>query len=765
MISLRGGSASRAAGFCLLLSLPLFSSLFGQQGESGGDERVPESASAPPAMSPPTSPPEIRAHFLEEAPSLDGDVLEDPVWNSVQPASGFWQTRPFEGRPATEHTEVRVAYTMETLYIGVVCFDSDPRLMIVADSRRDSPLDETDSFQMILDTYHDRQNGFVFGTNPAGLEYDGQVANEGEGGGFGGGRQRGGSGGGFNINWDGSWQVRTRTGEYGWSIEFAIPFRTLRYPSVESQRWGVNFQRNIRRHNEVAYWAPLPRQFNLYRLSLAGDLVELEIPSQRNLKFVPFAVGRVRKQGQGDSVRTGDAGFDGKYSVTPSLTLDFTYNTDFAQVEVDEQQINLDRFNLFFPEKRPFFLENAGLFAVGDSGEAELFFSRRIGIGSEGDLIPILGGARLTGKAGQTNIGFLTMQTEKVGDLAPTNNFTVARVRQDLANRSYVGGMFVNRQASGDLAIGGDYNHTFGFDGRWGIGPYMDISGFAAATSTPGLEGDAYAFKIGARYDSEAWLLQANYTELGENFNPEVGFLAREGGYRKPDFLIFHRWRPDFGGFYELRPHVSYRGFWTPEGFQQTGFLHVDNHWEWRNGYEVHTGVNFTREGLQEDFEISPGVFVPPGTYDHAEAQIVANTNEGAWLSFRFRTNFGGFFGGERVNLSPSMNLRLGEAFNTNLTWTRNDIDLPGGAFVTNLGVLRLSYSFTPRLFIQTLVQYNDRADVWATNVRFGWLQSSNTGLFIVYNDTRALEGLANPTLLPDRSLIIKFNRLFDLLD
>ncbi len=738
----------------------------GLPAQSESDSLVPDpNAATESSATPPATPPVAQATLLEVPPELDGEVVSDPVWQAVEPVRGFWQTRPFEGRPATEKTEVRVAYTRETLYFGVVCHDRDPQLMIVADSRRDSPLDETDSFQVILDTYHDHQSGFVFGTNPAGIEYDAQVANEGQGSGFGGGAQTGGSGGGFNINWDGAWEVRTQAGEYGWSIEFAIPFRTLRYPSTDPQRWGMNFQRNIRRHNEVAYWSPLPRQFNLYKLSLAGDLVGMEIPSQRNFKVIPFVVGEVRKRGELGSVRTGDAGFDGKYSLSPSMTLDFTYNTDFAQVEVDEQQINLDRFNLFFPEKRPFFLENAGLFAVGDSGEAELFFSRRIGIGRRGTPIPILGGARLTGKLGNTNVGFLNMQTEDLGAGSPADNFTVARVRQDLANRSYVGGMFVNRSSTGDFSELAGSNQTFALDGRWGIGKYTDVSGFVAGTDTPGLAGDEYAFKIDARYDSASWLLTAGYTELGENFNPEVGFLAREGGYRKPDFLVFHRWRPNFGGFHELRPHVSYRGFWTLDGFQQTGFLHVDNHWEWRNGYEVHTGINFTREGLLDDFEIFPGVVIPPGTYDNREGQIVFNTNEGAWLSFNFRTNFGGFFNGDRVNLQPEVNLRVGEKLNTGLSWRRNDIDLPGGDFVTNLGVLRVAYSFTPRLFVQTLVQYNDRADVWAANVRFGWLQTSNTGLFIVYNDTRGFDRLTGDPLLPDRSLIIKYNRLFDLLD
>ena len=317
-----------------------------------------------------------RASRVPRAPVIDGDVLGDPAYEDASVATGFSQNRPDEGRPASDRTEVRIVYTDDTLYFGVVCYTRDAGTIIVADSRRDSQLNETDSFQIILDTFLDQQNGFVFGTNPAGIEYDGQVSNEGQGsgrmggGGSGGGsQQQRGSGGGFNLNWDGAWQVEAQVTEIGWTAEFAIPFRTLRYPGGSSQTWGVNFQRNIRHRNERSFWAPLPRQFNLNRLSLAGLLQGLEVPSQGNLKLTPYVLGEaVRSAARPETISTGNFGADLKYSVTPGMTLDLTYNTDFAQVEVDDQQINLDRFNLFFPEKRPFFLENAGLFSVGRPG-------------------------------------------------------------------------------------------------------------------------------------------------------------------------------------------------------------------------------------------------------------------------------------------------------------------------------------------------------------------------------------------------------------
>ncbi|HWI17630.1 MAG TPA: DUF5916 domain-containing protein, partial [Vicinamibacterales bacterium] len=385
-----------------------------------------------------------------EAPTLDGDVIGDAAWAQAVPISAFWQEQPDEGQPVSERTEVRVLFTKDTLYIGAVMYDREPRSITVSDARRDAPLDDTDSFQMIVDTYRDRQNGFVFGTNPAGIEFDGQVTNEGQGGGgLGFGQmQSGGSGSGFNINWDGAWEVRSRIGDYGWSAEFAIPFRTLRYPSSATQTWGINFQRNIRRKNERAFWAPIPRQFNLYRLSLAGSVTGIETPALRNFLITPYGLASAVASGVRpvDTALDYDFGGDVKYSLTPSLTLDATINTDFAQVEVDDQQVNLDRFTLFFPEKRPFFLENAGFFSVGNPGEVDLFFSRRIGIGGGGQSIPIIGGARVSGKAGRFNVGLLNMQTSDYHDTVASTNFSVARVSRDLPNRSSIGAIFTNRQ-------------------------------------------------------------------------------------------------------------------------------------------------------------------------------------------------------------------------------------------------------------------------------------------------------------------------------
>ena len=721
------------------------------------------------------------ASRVDSAPVVDGVVLTDPAWAEVTPVEGFVQNTPDEGQPSTERTQVYIGYTEETLYVAVVCYVTDPDTIIVSDSRRDSQLRDTDSFQIILDPFLDKQNGFVFGTNPAGIEYDGQVTNEGGGGRYGGGgfvrrsgsQQQGGSGGGFNLNWDGVWQVRTTVSATGWTAEFAIPFRTLRYPAGVEQTWGINFQRNIRDRNEQAFWAPLPRQFNLNRLSLAGELRGLEVPRQRNLKLIPYLLGQAVSRDTGRTTAVGDLGGDLKYSVTPSLTLDLTYNTDFAQVEVDDQQINLDRFNLFFPEKRPFFLENAGLFSVGQPGQVEMFFSRRIGIGPSGEQVPIVGGGRLSGKIGNnTNVGFLNMQTSPtgMGSDALATNFTVSRVRQDFASRSNLGAIFVNREATGQNTRSSEFNRTYAIDGQLGLGQTGTISGYAADTDSPTSHTDTHALSVIGNYASERYRVSTGVSEVGPNFNPEVGFYARRG-YRRLDSQVRTTFRPENSwGIHEFEPHVSHYtvvNFRT--GQQETQYTHFDNHIEWRNGHRLSTGVNMTREGVLEPFEIYPGVDIPVGRYDHTEGIFRFYTNRGARFGVEVSSIAGGFFGGQRMQIRPQFNMRIGETFNAELGVDRNDIRLPWGDFVTNLGLFRVSYSFTTRMFFQALFQYNDRRDLWSSNIRFGVLSDANAGLFVVYNDIRYFDDLVGQRFterdgLGGRTLTVKFSHVFDVL-
>jgi hypothetical protein len=693
---------------------------------------------------------------LAKTPSLDGMVVGDSAWEGVVPTTGFTQIQPNEGRDATRKTDVFIGYTNTALYIGVVAYDDDPSTIIVADSRRDSSLDETDSFRIIIDGLLDRQNGYLFGTNPAGVQYDAQVIKEGATGNF------VAAGGGFNLNWDGSWNVEARLTDTGWAAEFEIPFTTLRYGKGDEQNWGINFQRNIRSNNEIVFWAPLNRQRDINRVSEAGTLQGIRPPDSRNLQITPFVLASSKK---GGSITGSDSdqeiGFDIKYSLTPSLTLDATYNTDFAQVEVDDAVVNLDRFSIFLPEKRPFFLENAGQFTVGTAEEVELFFSRRIGI-NDGAEVPIDGGIRLSGTVGAgTNLGFLYMSDEGVPGAAAQNDFVVARINQQLPNRSSIGAIVVSRDGDGSIngSPSDDQNQTYAIDGAWGVGEDMLLQGYFAKTDTPGLTDDDFAFSTRMLYSSPEWSGRLGYTEVREDFNPEVGFLRRDD-YRRGEAFIMRRFRPD-GALLEARPHIWLSNYWDLDGFLETSFQHFDVHWEFKNGYRIDTGINYLKDGIQEPFEIIDGVFVPAGIYSGHEAQFRGNTNRGAPLSFEGVLNIGKRFGGDRVVLDSSVNFRIGETFSTELTFVYNNFDLPieGGDFDVRLTRLRLSYSFTPQMLLQTLIQYNDRQEVLSTNVRFSLLRTANSGLFVVYNEFDEQYAEAPPT---GREFIIKYNYLFD---
>ncbi|NKB98206.1 MAG: hypothetical protein GKR90_06895 [Pseudomonadales bacterium] len=681
-----------------------------------------------------------------EAPVLDGNISGDGSWRQIVPLSNFTQVQPFEGQPASEKTEVFIGFTDDTLYIGVICHDENPEQIIVSNSRRDSDLTSEDSIQFVVDSFRGEQDGFVFGTNAAGLEYDGQLVNTNTA------RFRE---TGFNSNWDTNWDVATQRGDYGWSAEFAIPFKSLRYVGRGTQTWNFNFQRIIRHKNEIAYWAPIPVQFSLNRLSLAGEVAGIEVPSARNIKITPYALGKTLRGGVADvDEDDSEFGVDIKYSLTPSLTLDLTYNTDFAQVEVDQQQVNLDRFSLFFPEKRPFFLENASQFSVGVPGELDLFFSRRIGIGPAGQQLPIDGGIRLSGKVREsTNIGVLHMRSEAVGGIAPETDFSVFRVKEEFANRSSLGVLFVNKDS--DLSD----NQTYAIDGQLGLGDKTLLSGFAAKTSTQNIDDDDHAFKVGVNRDGEAWSYIASYTEVGEGFNPEVGFLRRKG-YRQATGFLSRRIRfGDDSPILEMLPHINIDGHWDFDGFWESGQVHIDHSTIWKSGAQLHTAVNLTHEGVKTPFEIVRGVTVDPGEYDHEELSIFSSTDSSAALSAGLQLVYGGFFGGDRLSTSPFVNYRIGESFSARLSLNHNDVELPNGDFEVNLSQLRLSYSFTPKISIQAFVQQNDRDDLLATNLRFSWLQSANSGFFVVYNET---DDDRNAPGRPRREFILKYSYIFD---
>ncbi|MCM3878474.1 MAG: carbohydrate binding family 9 domain-containing protein [Vicinamibacterales bacterium] len=713
-------------------------------------------------------------------PTIDGKV-DDEVWKNVAPFTAFTQQEPDEGQPASERTEIRFLVDKKNLYIGVIAFDREPDRIVVSQSRRDADLNDTDSIQILLDTLNDGLNAFVFGTNPFGIEYDGQVMNEGQTSGSqgrsGGGGSQGGQVSGFNANWDADWTVRASITDRGWEAEFSIPLKSVRYRPGTNQTWGLNAMRIIRRRNEQAFLAPVPRGYNIHRVSVAGRLTGLDLPDRRQFQVIPYGLGSVSdNKTLATDQRQNDLkiGLDSKIGLTSTLTLDATVNTDFAQVEADEQQVNLTRFALFFPEKRPFFLENAQTFQLGQPQAIDLFFSRRIGIGPNGAPIPILGGARLSGKAGHYNVGVLNMQTASTEDrqtgaaIAPSNNFTVARVQREIG-RSNVGAMFVNRQASGSFAGTDDYNRAYGVDAAVQATPNGKLFTFLARTDSPASKGGSdYAGRAFYSYANAFWTASGGYAQVGDHFNPEVGFVSRKG-YRAlssramitydPDCCDWiRRWSPHmfYNAFFDLDGKLSTaQGHWHPFDIQQANGGRFGISW---NTEQDNPRVPFV---LYSDAE-GTTVVVPAGEYSWQFARIEFDTDPSANVWMTLRAPVGGYYdGGSYYGWESTFGARMGARFITSVGWTRNLVNVPYGKFTNDLIPIKVGYSFTSLASLEGLLQYNSQTATFSSNIRFALLNRSGTGLFVVFNNQQDTSRLT-PTATLGRSFVVKMSRLFD---
>ncbi len=702
--------------------------------------------------------PSAKSVRITDRPVIDGR-LDEEAWKQGASLTGFVQRDPAEGAPATERTEVRFLTDGEALYVGAWLFDRDPTGIVPGERVRDVTLTNSDYFAIIFDTFHDRQNGFVFATTPAGVEYDGQVNREGEGGGVfqqGQTRAQAGSAGGFNLNWDASWKVATTRDSLGWYAEFRIPFSTLRYGSAKVQNWGLNVARSVRRRNEESFWAPIPRQFNLYRVSQAGVLEGLEVPSQRIATLSPYVLSSAVKNSAAglDAQYPIEVGVDAKLGLTPSLTLDATYNTDFAQVEVDEQRTNLTRFPLFFPEKRPFFLENAGVFSAGTPQGAELFFSRRIGIDSLGGPVPIVGGGRLTGKVGSFAVGAMQLFTESVAGRQSANSYSVGRVSREWG-RSRIGLIGVQRIATSDAD---DHNRTFGADGRFALSDPLSIDWWAAKTETPGRRGRDGAYSIRFGQQTRQWNNSVRFTQVGEDFNPEVGFVNRVG-YRYYDVSLFRTVPVKSTAWRYWLPHINYRGYFGFDNKVQSEQIHVDlGESEFKGGGRIGPELNLFREGLLAPFKIARTVTLPAGNYRWAALGWDFSTNPSAPVSLVTRLEAGGFYNGTKYGGTATLTIRQA-ALTGSLLLDYNDVHLDQGNFTRSLVGVRLGHFFTPRVFLQSLVQYSNQAQVFSANVRFGWLNTAGTGLFIVLNDAEDGPGVFDWTKPLTRSFVVKFSK------
>ena len=700
------------------------------------------------------------ANIVTMKPVLDGR-LDDAVWRSVAPLTGFVQRELREGEPVSERTEVRIVSDGEAVYVAAWMYDREPHSIVSGEKIRDVALENSDYFAVVFDTYHDRQNGFVFATTPAGIEYDGQVAKEGEGGGVQQANQNraaAGSMGGFNINWDANWTVRTSVDSLGWYAEMRIPYSTLRYAGGSRQTWGLNIARGIRRKGEDAYWAFIPRQFSIYRLSRAGTLELTQLPAT----VTPYVLGGSSRAFATSSQfeTTNEFGADAKIGVTPSLTLDLTYNTDFAQVEVDQQQTNLTRFNLFFPEKRPFFLENAGAFSAGTPQSADLFFSRRIGIDTLGQAVPILGGGRLSGRVAGLTVGALEIVTDEQRGVQPMNSYSVARMTKEISGRSRLGVIAIDRVSVDSTD---SRNGTYAVDGRVGLGEAWTFDGWGARTATPGRSGDQFGYSVRGAYSTAKWNNSLRIISVGEDFNPEVGFLNRVGGFRYYEATAMRLVRnPNLKWLKDWNPHVSLRNYYRPDGYYQSGWLHMDlTELEFADGGKFGPELNVYHEGLQQPFEISPGVIVPVGGYSYPSLGLDWTTNPSAPFSLVLRSDVGGFYDGTRNGQTLTLTLRHGANLSTSLLYDYQRVWLDEGDFTRNLIGTRVAYFFTPRIFVQSLMQYSNQAHAWSANTRFAWLSTAGTGLFVVFNDGETADGFFSWRQPQSRSLVIKYARQF----
>ncbi len=692
------------------------------------------------------------------APVVIDGVLDDAVWQTAPAADHFVQSDPREGQPATEATEVYVAFDDEYLYIAARLHDTDPAGIVVNDIRKDFAGAEQDTFEVLLDTFADWRNGFIFATNPGGARADTQVANEGRD---------------VNPNWDAVWWVASATSSDGWTTEFRIPFKTLRFEPGDGHLWGLNFARRIRRKNEATYWSPVARAFSIVRASSAGTLSGLpDLAQGRNIRVKPYLLGgAVRPLGGTGFALDRSAGLDVKAGLSPSLTLDATVNPDFAQAEADEQQVNLTQFSLFFPEKREFFLENSGVFYFGDIPRNQrqtsrfrppeedllLFFSRRIGLTDGGAQVPLYGGLRVTGRTGKYGLGALSMQSEGTDD-RPGQNYSVARVRRDVFGNADIGAIVMSRQSSSD---GNDYNRVAGVDANFRVFKSLNLNGFAARSETPGEARRQGTAKGSIGWEDSRLRLQYSLMNVDEGFKADMGFVRRTGVRRH--FLDWASFlQPDWlrtRGIRQVQPHARAFYYYSPNGDLATRQAHMAVQVTWNNGGRIEYALEPRTESIARPFLIRPDVAIPAGRYDWTQHLWVVESDHSRALSFSARITHGDFWRGRQKNVQTSVLYRPTYRlfFDVGLQVTDIALDAPQTSFVTTLVNWRSGYSFNTNMFLDALVQYRNDIRQFSSNVRFNLIHRPLSDFFLVYNEQQYTDG----RVPAGRGLVVKYTHLF----
>ena len=676
---------------------------------------------------------------------IDG-VIDETGWEAADWVGDFYQDDPVRGAPATEDTRFRILYDDDNVYIAFILEQAGPT--IVSEMKRDFAARNGDVIALLIDTFDDDRNGFAFQTNPSGAKRDHQIA-----------------AGVRSPDWNGVYDVATSIEDFGWTAEFAIPFRTLRFDDTKPvQRWGLNILRVIRYSNERLLWVPGPRPFGFWDIFLGGAIDGIEgVKPGRNLYVKPFAVSSFRPDDEAGRSQT-DVGLDLKYGVTADLTLDLTVNTDFSQVEVDTQQVNLTRFNLFFPEKREFFLENAGLFDVGGNTGTFLgagggarsrdlvpFFSRRIGLSDSGQPLPIRAGARLTGKLGGFDVGAMNIQVGREGE-TPADNWNILRLRREILTNSDVGTFLFNRQTLDT----GDWNRSTGADANFRfLGQRLTFSGFGMKTYTPGDDTGNFAGRVGASFQDNLFTARTSFVTIEDGFHNDFGFTPRES-IRKTDFLTGVRPRPSRGPIRQIFPQFESSYVTDQSNELLTREHRVGVSIDFHAGDTMSFNRNMRFERLKESFDIRSGIEVPVGDHSFNDWEARVQTSGGRRFAFTASAKRGDFWTGTLRQNRLGMNFRHGIHFSSQLTWSRNKVELVAGTFKTDLVALRANVAISPRVVFENFVQYNSESKTISSNFRFRFIHRPLSDFFVVYTELRGVGG--NDRLI--RSLTVKFTRL-----
>jgi hypothetical protein len=686
---------------------------------------------------------------------IDGK-LDESAWESATFQGDFLQREPDEGQPATERTEIGLLYDQQKLYFGIKCFDSGPEKIIAREMRRDALVDDDDYFEMILDTYHDKRSGYYFITNAHGSKREAQLANEGRD---------------YNPDWDGVWWCKSQVTDEGWFLEIAIPWKTLRFAEKDSSVWGINFARKIRRKNEHVYWQLIPRYLGgagLFRLSEAGTLHGLsDLKMSGNFELRPYFLG-----GLENDLNTGfktdrlsDLGLDSKISLTANLALDLTVNTDFAQVEADQEQVNLTRFSLYYPEKREFFLEGAQVFSFGGGSgfrwrhrggtDMSLFYTRRIGL-VDGHEARMLGGAKMVGKIGKYRIGMMNILTDEVtyvNDESETvtknsTNFSVLRLSRDILRRGNIGMMALNKQE----IHSSQYNRSLGIDGLLPLSNYFTVSGYLAGTSGPEQVEDGqrinmnkqnFAGKLGLDYNSDLWQFSTSYQDIGARFNPEMGFNRRTD-YRLSKASLEYSPRPKNSKTirqFNYQVEGSYRS--DHENFMLDNEIEASFSIEFQNSARFNFDVNRNKEFIDYDWEVRDGFLIPKGTYTGFDYSMRMESDKGKAIAGEINVSHGDYYTGQNTRFGVSGTVTRLQPIRIEIDYSHNYVDLREGDFFTNTLGLRTFYFFSTELYLKAYVQWNDdklryegRERV-ISNVLLRWIYSPASNLYLVYNDGR----------------------------